>query len=694
MNTERLTAPEPAGGWKTMGIVMSAPKPDEVARFCMFVRETLAVAGVDLLVLLVRYAYQFKTHPECAEPDALSCANVKAIKSVCDECGIRLVPKMNLLGHQGGKSVVQSGLLHAHPELDESPDKQEVRYNYCRSICTTHPDALRYVTDLAGEMASAFDADLMHIGCDEVFEIGHCERCRGIPASRLFAEWVNAIARHLKARGVKTMIWADRLLNADASGYGVWEASDNGTDGALGLLDKDVILCDWHYESRGKYPSVETFADAGFQMYLCPWRYAENTRKFLDYAVQHDCGRYLGVLLTTWYPARDVMDAFEGRWAAPDGKDPKATTAATLYALARNFRYLFPKAKADWQWYDGSELPIEGKGWTGRDQTESYYDRLPVAHADAIPAAVWELQKHTAGLCFRFKTASSTLRLSWKPRFPGLSMWHMPSSGVSGVDMYQWTEARGWQFVVPPWPAPPKAEGAAYTWTVVPNAPVQIHLPLYNGIEYFRLGIEPGTTIDALPPRRSGITKPVVFYGTSTTQGGCVSRPGLCWPTIAARLADVPQVNLGFSGSGKMEDIMLDCVAELDASVYVLDTVGNMNLALLNERFEKFLRALAARRPGVPVVMTVHPWDDGAGQTDRQNFIRALYAGLKTEEPEQWKNLYFLGDEPDLHADDENTVEGSHLNDVGALRMGTICANLLKAILAVEQPCTRAFRPE
>ena len=337
-------APEPAGGWKTKAICLFAPEPKDVGRFCAFVKDTLKPAGVEAVVLIVRYKYKFTSHPECATKDAISLADAKAIKSACGDAGLRLIPKMNLLGHQSKKSGGPlDGLLNAHPELDESPEKKNVRFDYCRSVCPKHPDSLRIVTDLADELVEAFGADAMHIGCDEVFEIGNCPRCKDTPTSKLFADWVNAIARHLKARGVATMIWGDRLLDAKATDYGVWEASDNGTSDAVKLLDKDIAICDWHYENCKSYPSVDIFADAGRKIYLCPWRYPENTQKFLSYAVAHDRGQYLGLIFTTWYSCEDIMDVLEGKGVPRH--EPGSKEAKTLLSLRRNFRYLFPKSK-------------------------------------------------------------------------------------------------------------------------------------------------------------------------------------------------------------------------------------------------------------------------------------------------------------------------------------------------------------
>lgn len=336
--------------------------------------------------------------------------------------------------------------------------------------------------------------------------------------------------------------------------------------------------------------------------------------------------------------------------------------------------------KPAWRWYDGTEVNLEGKGWTKPGETEAYYDRLPAKGSKDIPPAVWSLQKNTAGLSFRFVTDSRELVIRWKPRFPKLAMHHMPATGVSGVDVYQQSEDGSWRFVNPPC-VPPQFEGSEGTWSIRPNALTVVNLPLYNGIDYIRFGVEPGCEIRNPPPRKSGLTKPVVFYGTSTTQGGCVSRPGFCWTTIATRLADVPQVNLGFSGSGKMEDVMLERVSELDACVYVLDTIGNMGVDLLNERFEKFTRGLHARHPDVPIVVTAHPWDSCGDFPGQRAFMTNLVTKLKAEDPARWRNLYFLGDESFLTGDNDDTVEGAHLNDLGARRMGESCARLLKKIL-------------
>ena len=209
-----------------------------------------------------------------------------------------------------------------------------------------------------------------------------------------------------------------------------------------------------------------------------------------------------------------------------------------------------------------------------------------------------------------------------------------------------------------------------------------VYLPTYNGVAELRLGVEPGCSIEPAPPRRSGIAKPVVFYGTSITQGASASHPGGCWVARAARIADVEAVNLGFSGSGKMEDSLLDCVADIDAALYVLDTVSNMSPALVAERMERFIRRLAERRPGVPILLTANRFVMGDEARRRDAAVRAVYDKLKAEDSRAWDNLHFAGDDADaLAPDDDGSVDGIHINDLGMKRAGDYFGAVIRDIL-------------
>jgi hypothetical protein len=156
--------------------------------------------------------------------------------------------------------------------------------------------------DLIDELLNTFQADAIHVGLDEVFEIGHCPRCKGTPNAELFADWVNALHGHIVGkRQAEMLIWGDRLLDAEVTRYGEWEASANHTWEAIDRIPRDILICDWHYEKRDDgYPSIPFFADQGFRLVVCPWRNPKATELLLDDAAAQRSENLLGVLATSW----------------------------------------------------------------------------------------------------------------------------------------------------------------------------------------------------------------------------------------------------------------------------------------------------------------------------------------------------------------------------------------------------------
>ncbi|MBQ0101878.1 MAG: aldo/keto reductase, partial [Firmicutes bacterium] len=311
--------------WGSKALMLAAPKPENVDRFCNYVRTKLKDDGIDTLFLLTRYNFEFDTHPECRGEYPISKEDAKNIAAACREAGIKLIPKMNLLGHQSDWEVPR-GIVAAHPELDENGTD---KVDYCRTLCPTHPDSLGYVLDLADEMIDTFGAKDFHIGCDEVFEIGKCPRCKatGKTNAELFSEWVNKIASHLFDRGVQVYMWGDRLLDSVECQHGPWDASRVGTADAIDTVDKRIIICDWHYYNWWKFPSVEKFAEKGFKIYLCPFNTGDQAEKFLSYAKEHDHGHILGVCETTWMESEYFVDYALGDRTIPDNEDDWAKKA-------------------------------------------------------------------------------------------------------------------------------------------------------------------------------------------------------------------------------------------------------------------------------------------------------------------------------------------------------------------------------
>ena len=255
------------------------------------------------------------------------------------------------------------------------------------------------------------------------------------------------------------------------------------------------------------------------------------------------------------------------------------------------------------KWIDGRFLPIEGRAFDG---TEYYYDRLPTNVTASVNNVVRTMKHHTAGMQFRFATDSRTLVFKWVPYSASLQTDNMAATGASGIDIYRFdSESCRWLYVKTGRISSSAGGSLSLDWT--PGTPCLVNLPLYNGIREFSLGIEPEATVTRLPLHRNGSVKPVVFYGSSATQGIGASRPGMAFVNIVGRMLDVPVVNLGFSGGCLMELEMSDHLAAIDASCYVLDCNADM---VAPTNCESFIRNLREKRPNVPIVMAETLPDD------------------------------------------------------------------------------------
>ena len=337
------------------------------------------------------------------------------------------------------------------------------------------------------------------------------------------------------------------------------------------------------------------------------------------------------------------------------------------------------------KWIDGRNLPIEGRAF---DDVEHYYDRLPSNVTAKVNGGVRSMKHHTAGMQFRFATNSKKINFKWVPYNSRLSMDHMPSTGVSGIDVYRRLPDGTWRYVKTGRISSAKGGGLDIPWT--PGDACLVNLPLYNGVKSFSVGIDKDATITAAPPHRGPTAKPVVFYGTSITHGGCCSRPGLAFVNIVGRALDVPVVNLGFSGSGVMEYEMSEHLARIDAGCYVLDCLWNMGSKNpdgiaknrpgrnVEENYEPFIRNLRAKRPGVPIVMAEMCYVYGNEPNAKDRYMRALYEKLVKE---GWKNLVYLPKEKMFAGDGEGTVDGCHPNDLGMMSMAKAYGDAVRGAL-------------
>ncbi len=323
-------------------------------------------------------------------------------------------------------------------------------------------------------------------------------------------------------------------------------------------------------------------------------------------------------------------------------------------------------------WYDCKLLTIEGRGWTN---TASYYNRLPAKAKSTVPAAVWDLSQDSAGLCVRFTTDSTSIQVRWTLLKDKLAMTHMPATGVSGIDLYGRNEAGDWRFLGF---GPPSGPTNTRSFSCPAGSENMLYLPLYNGVQSVEIGISTNKTISTPKPSPRGHCKPVLFYGTSITQGGCASRPGLAATAIVSRALDVPVINLGFSGAGKMESEMADLLAELDPSVYVLDCLWNMTSGMVKERVEPFVYELRKAHPDTPILLVEDSHFKNITPTGNGLLLRTIYEKLVNDGV---KGLHFLSNEGMLGDDFEGTVDGCHPNDLGMMRQAAVFLKALPPLL-------------
>jgi hypothetical protein len=335
------------------GLCIAAPNAHQLDEFVKFIHDGLAPRSVNTLILRVDYNYQYTSRPEMANPSGLSRQDVKNLVEVCRTNHIRLIPQINLLGHQSWQ-LKDGKLLQVHPEFDETPwVKAPEKYQwpnpdrlYCRSYCPLHPQVHEVVLPLVDEICDAFETDAFHAGMDEVFYIGEakCPRCGGKDKSELFAREVKLLRDHLRSKNRELWLWGDRLLDGKTTDLGEWEASFNDTYRAIDLIPKDVVICDWHYDRAA--PTAAYFALKGLHVVTCPWTNPETAVQQLHDMLRfrQQSGpvmkpRFQGMVQTVWSDAGTFLKDFYALQQSEDYKQGQKTAA-------RCFLRLFGEIKA------------------------------------------------------------------------------------------------------------------------------------------------------------------------------------------------------------------------------------------------------------------------------------------------------------------------------------------------------------
>jgi lysophospholipase L1-like esterase len=329
---------------------------------------------------------------------------------------------------------------------------------------------------------------------------------------------------------------------------------------------------------------------------------------------------------------------------------------------------------------------LAGQGWPR--EVKNFYDRLPARAEQTVRKEVWGLSQHTAGVHFRFRTNADEIIVKYAVN-GGLQMPHMPATGVSGVDMYTKNSDGKWL-----WCAGKYSFGDTISYRfsnlIIKDEygnpfEYNLYLPLYNSVKWMEISVPIESEFTALPPRNE---KPIVVYGTSIAQGGCATRPGLAWPAILGRKIDWPVINLGFSGNGRLEKEVIGLIAELDASLYVLDCLPNLTGypgTEVKKRVAESVSELQRKRPGIPILLTEHDsYTDEEMYPGKKKEYQAVNKALREVYDSMMsagvKNLFYLT-KNEINQDIETMVDGTHPNDIGMMRYADAYEKTIRTIL-------------
>ncbi len=317
-------------------------------------------------------------------------------------------------------------------------------------------------------------------------------------------------------------------------------------------------------------------------------------------------------------------------------------------------------------WHSADTLTLYGKV---NDSTETLYERLPESLKGQVRDELWTLGKNTAGLSVRFASNSPRIKVKWAT-LNNFAMNHMTDRGIKGVDLYCLGD-QGWRFVGS---AAPGKDGTAERTLVENMIPgwreYMLNLPLYDGVTNLEIGVDSlsllsNPTMES--PRRE---RPIIYYGTSITQGGCASRPGMAHTNIMARMLDREVINLGFSGNGRLDLEIARLMAQREASAFIIDCMPNCDTAMVRERFIPFFRILRQAHPQTPIIVIENP------MFSVTEFNQEAYATLTALNQELRKQYAIVADDystllsPGVGSGDdmEGTVDCYHFTDLGFLR--------------------------
>ena len=342
--------------------------------------------------------------------------------------------------------------------------------------------------------------------------------------------------------------------------------------------------------------------------------------------------------------------------------------------IDKNFQIQSNIGKDDVAFYNVLSEPFRVYGVFYED---GKFRRMPIEAARRVSPGVYSLHANTAGGRVCFKTDSPYVAINVKMANVG-KMSHFALCGSSGFDLY--LDGVYYRSFIPPFGITDGYESVIDIGAGAPTVrEVMINMPLYSDVCEMHIGLS--NKADILPPTPYRVEKPVVFYGSSVTQGGCASRPGTSYQGFLSRWHSFDYVNLGFSGNAHGQDEMADYIASLDMSVFVMDYDHNApTKEHLEKTHERFFRRIRAAQPTLPIIFISMPKPYlSATELERLNIIKRTYERAVADGD---RNVYLI-DGRDLLSlvGAEGTVDFTHPTDLGFWSMAKTISKVIAPLL-------------
>jgi hypothetical protein len=330
---------------------------------------------------------------------------------------------------------------------------------------------------------------------------------------------------------------------------------------------------------------------------------------------------------------------------------------------------------------------------SGRKSSERNYHRVPEKYKSRLRPSVWKLSKNSAGLSIHFTTNSPNIALRWELA-ENVTLKNTTSIASGGFDLYCFRNGE-WEYVNSAIPGNGQNESLVASDMDTTPKDFILNFPLWNTVEHLEIGIENKFAISTEKQSHFKQSAPIVFYGTSITQGGSASRPGMAYPAIVSRKLNIETINLGFSGNGRFEKSVGEVLCDIESEILVIDCTANSPPDTIKKNSLKLITQLRQCHPKTPILLVESIIRETSyfKKEDKSNFgsfqfiqeqNRELYLSYQKAIEQGIKNIHYLKSDGIIGLDHEGTVDGTHLSDLGHYRLAEKIAEKINEILKLK----------